>query len=208
MKAIRYLAIGSRRSGVRNSRGVPLAVIENFRPGTLERWRIGLALTRVSAFGQYGPYSHAQGSGTLAEAMGGIASVSAAPDGPPVLPAYQLGDSLAGLYAGATLIELHARARMGHGQIADVRITEGVISILGAHFAATRSWASSRPVRRPRRRGTSTAAGTATGSPSRPRSPPSPSASCVSWDEATSRTSRGFSRAAEEGRTGPRSTKR
>lgn len=122
------------------------AVIENFRPGTLERWGIGpeklkevnpdLVLTRITGFGQDGPYSPRPGFGTLAEAMGGIASISGGPDGPPVLPGYQLGDALAGLYAAcATLIALHARGRIGHGQIADIAITEGVVSLLGGHFA-------------------------------------------------------------------------
>jgi crotonobetainyl-CoA:carnitine CoA-transferase CaiB-like acyl-CoA transferase len=122
------------------------AVIENFRPGTLERWGIGpeklkevnpdLVVTRISAFGQDGPYSPRPGFGTLAEAMGGIAAISGGASGPPLLPAYQLGDTLAGLYAVcATLIALHARAHIGHGQTADIALTEAVISILGSHFA-------------------------------------------------------------------------
>lgn len=123
------------------------AVIENFRPGTLERWGIGpekltevnpdLVVTRVTAFGQDGPYATRPGFGTLAEAMGGIAAMSGEPGGPPLLPPFQLGDALAGLYAAcATLIALHARARIGRGQIADVAITEAVISILGGQFSA------------------------------------------------------------------------
>ncbi|MCM3886691.1 CaiB/BaiF CoA-transferase family protein [Frankia sp. R82] len=122
------------------------AVIENFRPGTLERWGIGpeklkevnpdLVVTRISAFGQDGPYSPRPGFGTLAEAMGGVAALQGGSSGPPVLPAYQLGDTLAGLYAAcATLIALHARAHIGQGQTADVSITEAVISILGPLFA-------------------------------------------------------------------------
>ena len=121
-------------------------VIENFRPGTLERWGLGparlteinpdLIMTRVTAFGQDGPYSQRPGFGTLAEAMSGLAAISGELGGPPLLPAFQLGDAIAGVYAVcATLIALHARGRVGHGQIADVAITEAVISLLGAQFS-------------------------------------------------------------------------
>jgi crotonobetainyl-CoA:carnitine CoA-transferase CaiB-like acyl-CoA transferase len=120
-------------------------VIENFRPGTLERWGLGpdvlaednpgLVLTRLTAFGQNGPYSRRPGFGTLAEAMSGLAAMSGEPDGPPALPAFPLGDAIAGLHAAcATLIALRARDRYGHGQTADVAITETLIGSLGAQL--------------------------------------------------------------------------
>ncbi|MEV8541200.1 CoA transferase [Streptomyces sp. NPDC051572] len=120
-------------------------VIESFRPGTLERWGLGpelltetnprLVLTRVTAFGQDGPYRNRPGFGTLAEAMSGLAAMSGEPDGPPLLPPFPLGDAIAGLHAAcATLIALRARDLLGHGQTADVAITETLISSLGAQL--------------------------------------------------------------------------
>lgn len=71
-------------------------IIENFRPGTLEKWGLGwkelsaanpgLVLARVTGFGQFGPYAHRPGFGTLAEAMSGFAAITGEPDAPPVLP--------------------------------------------------------------------------------------------------------------------------
>lgn len=120
-------------------------VIESFRPGTLERWGLGpdvlaevnpaLVVTRVTAFGQDGPYRNRPGFGTLAEAMSGLAAMSGEPDGPPLLPAFPVGDAIAGLHAAcATLISLHARERLGHGQTADIAITETLIGSLGAQL--------------------------------------------------------------------------
>src|SRR5690348_6599005 len=81
-------------------------VIENFRPGTLERWSLGwdelravnprLVLARVSGFGQRGPYAARPGFGTLAEAMSGFASLNGAPGSPPLLPPLALADGIAG----------------------------------------------------------------------------------------------------------------
>ena len=120
-------------------------LIENFRPGTLERWGLGpdvltaanprLVVTRVTAFGQSGPYRRKPGFGTLAEAMSGLAAMSGEPDGPPLLPPFPLGDAVAGLHAAcATLIALRARDRDGHGQVADVAIAETLIGSLGAQL--------------------------------------------------------------------------
>ena len=78
-------------------------VIENFRPGTLERWGLGLGraaaranprlvLARVTGFGQFGPYARRPGFGTLAEAMSGFAAITGEPDGPPTLPPFGLAD--------------------------------------------------------------------------------------------------------------------
>ncbi|MER5868437.1 CoA transferase [Streptomyces sp. NPDC002044] len=120
-------------------------VIENFRPGTLERWGIGpevleqvnprLVLTRVTGFGQDGPYASRPGFGTLAEAMSGLAAMSGDRDGPPLLPPFPLADAFTGVQAAyATMIALHDRGRTGRGQVADVAITESMIGALGAQL--------------------------------------------------------------------------
>ena len=86
-----------------------MSSIENFRPGTLERWGVGwdvlhalnprLVLARVTGFGQDGPYRDRPGFGTLAEAMTGFAAITGQPDGPPTLPSMGLADSIAGITA-------------------------------------------------------------------------------------------------------------
>ena len=97
-------------------------VIENFRPGTLERWGLGpdvlaednprLVLARVTGFGQFGPYAPRPGFGTLAEAMSGFAAITGEPDGPPTLPPFGLADGIAALAAAfAIMTALHARER-------------------------------------------------------------------------------------------------
>ncbi|MER6912893.1 CoA transferase [Streptomyces sp. NPDC000594] len=117
-------------------------VIENFRPGTLERWGLGwpelsaanprLVLTRVTGFGQFGPYAHRPGFGTLAEAMSGFAAVTGEPDGPPTLPPFGLADSIAALAtAYAVLTALRARDITGRGQLVDMAIIEPILTVLG-----------------------------------------------------------------------------
>ncbi|MFF8968010.1 CaiB/BaiF CoA transferase family protein [Streptomyces sp. NPDC014995] len=117
-------------------------IIENFRPGTLEKWDIGweelsaanprLVLTRVTAFGQFGPYAHRPGFGTLAEAMSGFAAITGAPDAPPTLPPFGLADSIAGLAtAYAVMTALAARDRTGEGQVVDMAIIEPILTVLG-----------------------------------------------------------------------------
>ncbi|MEV5874914.1 CoA transferase [Streptomyces sp. NPDC052101] len=119
-------------------------VIENFRPGTLEKWDLGwaelsaanprLVLARVTAFGQFGPYAHRPGFGTLAEAMSGFAAITGEPQAPPTLPPFGLADSVAGLAtACAVLTALSARERTGAGQIVDMAIIEPILSVLGPH---------------------------------------------------------------------------
>ncbi|GGV18713.1 CoA transferase [Streptomyces filipinensis] len=119
-------------------------VIENFRPGTLEKWDLGwaelsaanprLVLTRVTAFGQFGPYARRPGFGTLAEAMSGFAALTGEPDAPPTLPPFGLADSIAGLAtACAVLTALAARERTGAGQVVDMAIIEPILSVLGPH---------------------------------------------------------------------------
>ncbi|MEU9169441.1 CoA transferase [Streptomyces sp. NPDC048420] len=117
-------------------------VIENFRPGTLEKWDLGwpelqvvnprLVLTRVTGFGQFGPYSRRPGFGTLAEAMSGFAAITGEPDAPPVLPPFGLADSIAGLAtAYAVMTALAARDRTGEGQVVDMAIIEPILTVLG-----------------------------------------------------------------------------
>lgn len=117
-------------------------VIENFRPGTLERWGLdyaalsaenpGLVLARVTGFGQIGPYRRRPGFGTLAEAMSGFASSTGEPDGPPTLPPFGLADGIASLAtAYAIMVALHARDRDGKGQEVDVAIIEPILAMLG-----------------------------------------------------------------------------
>ncbi|WP_406175932.1 CaiB/BaiF CoA transferase family protein [Streptomyces canus] len=117
-------------------------VIENFRPGTLEKWDLGwpelsavnprLVLTRVTGFGQFGPYAHRPGFGTLAEAMSGFAAITGEPGAPPVLPPFGLADSIAGLAtAYAVMTALAARDRTGEGQVVDMAIIEPILTVLG-----------------------------------------------------------------------------
>ena len=111
-------------------------LIENFRPGTLERWNMGydvlskinprLIMVRVSGFGQTGPYSKRAGFGAIGEAMGGLRYVSGDPRTPPSRMGISIGDQLAAMHAcmGA-LIAIHARERTGKGQVVDSAIPIG-----------------------------------------------------------------------------------
>ena len=119
-------------------------VIENFRPGTLERWGLGydqlaainpgLVLARVSGFGQFGPYAQRPGFGTLAESMSGFAALTGDADGPPTLPPFGLADGIAGITgAYAVMLALYQRdARGGRGQVLDLAIIEPIMSVVGA----------------------------------------------------------------------------
>ena len=116
-------------------------LVENFRPGTLEKLGLGpellrelnpdLILVRVSGFGQTGPLRDQPGFGSVGEAMGGIRYITGEPGQPPVRSNISLGDTLAALYAviGA-LMALRARDRQGQGQMVDVAIYEAVFSML------------------------------------------------------------------------------
>ncbi|MEU8003027.1 CoA transferase [Catellatospora sp. NPDC049111] len=123
-------------------------LIENFRPGTLERWGLSpevlhevnprLIVARVTAFGQHGPYAHRPGFGTLAEAMSGFAAITGAPDGPPTLPPFGLADGISALTcAQAVLTALYHRdARGGTGQVIDLAIVEPMLTVLGMQAMA------------------------------------------------------------------------
>jgi formyl-CoA transferase len=122
-------------------------IIENFRPGTLERWGLGpevlheinpgLVLARVTGFGQVGPYRNRPGFGTLAEAMSGFAAVTGEPDGPPTLPPFGLADGVAALAtAFGIMTALRVRERTGRGQILDMAIIEPLLTLLGPQVIA------------------------------------------------------------------------
>ncbi|WP_326640805.1 CoA transferase [Streptosporangium sp. NBC_01755] len=118
-------------------------LIENFRPGTLERWGLspaelhainpGLVIARVTGFGQEGPYSRRPGFGTLAESMSGFAAITGEPDGPPTLPPFGLADGISALVcANAITMALYHRDHgSGQGQVVDLAIIEPLLTILG-----------------------------------------------------------------------------
>jgi len=113
-------------------------LVENFRPGTLERLGLGpdtllarrpsLVITRVTGFGQTGPYSHRAGFASIAESMSGLAALSGLPGGRPLLPAIALTDEVTGLAAAfATMVAL----RSGVGQVVDVSLLESMFQMMG-----------------------------------------------------------------------------
>jgi len=118
-------------------------LVENFRPGTLERLGLApvdllaanerLVITRVSGFGQDGPYAGRPGFATLAEAMSGFASINGEPDGGPLLPPIALTDEVTALVAAfATLVAVHS----GVGQVVDVSLLESLFQLMGPLFSA------------------------------------------------------------------------
>ena len=113
-------------------------LVENFRPGTLERLGLGpdrlhelnarLVITRVSGFGQDGPYAQRPGFASIAESMSGFAAVNGPADGPPMLPAIALTDELTALVAAfATMVAVHSRV----GQVVDVSLLESIFHVMG-----------------------------------------------------------------------------
>ncbi|WP_116995549.1 CaiB/BaiF CoA transferase family protein [Desertimonas flava] len=122
-------------------------LIENFRPGTLERWNLAperlhaanprLVVARVTAFGQVGPYAGRPGFGSLAEAMSGFAAITGEPDGPPTLPPFGLADGITALatsFAAVSAVR-HAEAT-GEGQVIDMAIIEPILMMLGGQITA------------------------------------------------------------------------
>ncbi len=117
-------------------------VIENFRPGTLEKWGLGydrlaaenpgLVMLRLSGFGQTGPYRDQAGFGAIGESMGGLRYVTGFPDRPPVRPNLSIGDALASLHGViGVLMALHHRdANGGKGQVIDVALYEAVFNMM------------------------------------------------------------------------------
>ncbi len=118
-------------------------VVENFRPGTLERWNIGwetlhainpkLILARVTGFGQFGPRAREPGFGTIAECMSGFAAITGEPNGPPTLPPFGLADGISAI-SGAVAVMMalyHRDVHSAEGQVIDLAIIEPILSVLG-----------------------------------------------------------------------------
>jgi len=116
-------------------------LLENFRPGTMERWNLsyeelrkinpGLIMIRVSGFGQTGPYSRRAGFGAVGESMGGLRYVCGDPSAPPSRMGISIGDSLAATFACiGGLTALHHRERTGQGQVVDSAIYEAVLNMM------------------------------------------------------------------------------
>ncbi len=116
-------------------------MIENFKPGTMEKWGLdpetlhalnpGLIIVRVSGYGQTGPYASRAGFGGIGEAMGGWRAIVGEPDRPPSRVGVSIGDSLAASYGcmGA-LAALHAREKTGKGQVVDTALYESVLQVM------------------------------------------------------------------------------
>jgi crotonobetainyl-CoA:carnitine CoA-transferase CaiB-like acyl-CoA transferase len=116
-------------------------LIENFRPGTFERWGLGyevlskinpgLVMVRVSGFGQTGPYAQRGGYGTIAEAFSGIPSFTGFPDRPPTLPGFPLADSVAATFAAmSAMFAIYRRDQgEGRGQVIDVSLYEPIFRL-------------------------------------------------------------------------------
>jgi formyl-CoA transferase len=117
-------------------------VVENFRPGTLEKWGLGwddlsranptLVMVRISGYGQTGPYRDRPGFAAIAEAVGGLRHVTGEPGRPPVRAGVSLGDTLAALYGvvGALLALHQVRQNGGRGQVVDVALYESVLGVM------------------------------------------------------------------------------
>ncbi len=113
-------------------------LVENFRPGTLERLGLGpdelhqrnpkLVITRVTGFGQDGPYAQKAGFASIAEAMSGLSAISGEPDGGPLLPPIALTDEITGIVAAfSTMVALHS----GEGQVVDVSLLDSIFQMMG-----------------------------------------------------------------------------
>lgn len=116
-------------------------LVENFRPGSMEKWGLGydalsaanpgLVMARVSGFGQTGPMASRAGYALVGEAMGGLRYITGEPDRAPARAGISVGDSLAGLHAAlGVMMALHARHRTGRGQVVDAAIYESVLSVM------------------------------------------------------------------------------
>lgn len=122
-------------------------VVENFRPGTLERWGLGydtlskanpgLVLVRISGFGQDGPNSQRPGYGVVCEAFSGLREITGDPDRPPARVAVSMTDYITGLYAAyAAVMALFERVRTGRGQVVDAALYESAFSFMEPHVPA------------------------------------------------------------------------
>ncbi|MDX1540883.1 MAG: CoA transferase [Geminicoccaceae bacterium] len=130
--------------------GTAQGLVENFRPGTLEKMGLGpdvlhrvnpkLVVLRVSGWGQDGPFKHKPGFGTLIEAFSGFAAMNGYPDRPPVLPAFAMADAFAGLYGATALLTALRTVEVGHGagQVIDLSLIEPILAMLGPKAAEYR----------------------------------------------------------------------
>ena len=136
------LRTGEGRALVRRMAATVDVVVESFRPGRLEAWGLGydalsadnpgLVLTRVSGFGQTGPYRERPGFGTVAETASGFAFINGWPDTPPTSPPFGFADSIAGISAAmGTAMALYRRERDGMGDVVDVALYEPLMFIVG-----------------------------------------------------------------------------
>ncbi len=116
-------------------------LLENFRPGTMERWNLGydalskinprLVMIRVSGYGQTGPYASRAGFGAVGEALGGLRYVVGDPSTPPSRMGISIGDTLAAMFAAlGGVMAIHARERTGRGQVVDSAIYESVLAVM------------------------------------------------------------------------------
>jgi len=119
-------------------------VVENFRPGTLERWGLGfdvlraanprLVMARITGYGQSGPYADRPGFGTLGEALSGFAARNGPSGGPPTLASFGLGDTSTALLAAfGVMVALHHAQRSGEGQYLDLSLYDALVTLLGSH---------------------------------------------------------------------------
>jgi formyl-CoA transferase len=116
-------------------------LVENFRPGTLEKWGLGyealsklnpgLVMARVSGYGQTGPWATKAGYGLIGEAMGGLRHITGEADRPPARAGISIGDSLTGLHAAlGIMMALHVRQHTGRGQVVDAALYESVLAMM------------------------------------------------------------------------------
>lgn len=117
-------------------------VVENFRPGTINRWGLGydalsrenpgLVMAHISGYGQTGPYSHRSGFGTVADAFSGYAAITGHSDGPPLLASFGLSDAATSIFgAFAIMVALRHRDKTGEGQEIDAALYEALFTLIG-----------------------------------------------------------------------------
>ena len=132
-------------------------LVENFRPGTLERMGLGpdvlhranpaLVIVRISGWGQSGSWQHKPGFGTLVEAFSGFAAMNGFADRPPVLPAFAMADAFAGLYGALSALTALRAVEVGggQGQVIDLSLIEPILAMLGPKAAEYRLTGTSSP---------------------------------------------------------------
>ena len=135
------LRVGEGQALVRKLIATADIVIENFKPGTMEKWGLDpatllaqsphLIIARMSGYGQTGPYSGRAGFGGIGEAMGGWRYIVGEPDRPPSRMGVSIGDTLTATYGCmGVLAALHHRGQTGHGQVVDAALYESVLQVM------------------------------------------------------------------------------